>query len=150
MKISTKGKYGLEALVDLTVHATEGPVNLKSISSRQNLSENYLEQIFLMLRRNKLVVSTRGAQGGYKLARSAEEISVLDVLNALEGPLAPVFCIFAGEGEGCERYDNCASRTLWEKVRAALDSTAASITLSELVEKYWADSRTEYGIEYFK
>lgn len=149
MKISTKGKYGLEAMVDLAVHASEGPVSLRSISCRQNLPENYLEQIFLTLRRNKLVYSIRGAQGGYKLAKSTQDISVLDVLSALEGPLAPVTCIIAEEGEGCERYSNCVSRKLWERVKATLDSTVASITLEELVEKYKSANRADYGIEYF-
>ena len=148
MKLSTKGKYGLEALLDLAVHAAEGPVSLNSISSRQNLPENYLEQIFLTLRRSKLVESTRGAQGGYMLARPAEDISVLDVLNALEGPLAPVTCIIT-EGESCERYAACASRTLWEKVKSTLDATVSSITLGELVEKYRAANRVENEIEYF-
>lgn len=149
MKLSTKGKYGLEALVDLAIHASEGPVSLKSISSRQNLPENYLEQIFLKLRRNKLIDSIRGAQGGYMLGRPAEDISVLDILCALEGPLAPVTCIIANEGEVCQRYAKCASRTLWEKVKSTLDSTAASITLGELVEKYRADKRADYAIEYY-
>lgn len=149
MKLSTKGKYGLEALLDLAVHASEGPVSLKSISSRQNLPENYLEQIFLTLRRSKLVDSTRGAQGGYMLAKSALDISVLDILNALEGPLAPVTCIIAGKGEGCKRYAACASRTLWEKVKSALDETASSITLGELVEKHRAVKQTENGMDYF-
>lgn len=149
MKLSTKGKYGLEALVDLAVHASEGPVCLKSISYRQNLPENYLEQIFLTLRRNKLVESIRGAQGGYLLARPAEEITVLDVLTALEGPLSPVSCIVEGRHEECGRYVGCASRTLWEKVRESLDSTASSITLGELVDKCVLAKKTEYEIEYY-
>lgn len=149
MKLSTKGKYGLEALVDLAVHASEGPVSLKSISARQDLPENYLEQIFLTLRRNKLVESIRGAQGGYLLARPALEISVLDVLTALEGPLAPVSCIVDGNGASCERYEFCASRLLWEKVREKLDTTAASITLEELVERYRSLNQSDNEIEYY-
>jgi Rrf2 family protein len=148
MKLSTKGKYGLEAMVDLAVHASEGPISLKSVSARQKLPENYLEQLFLTLRRDKLVESVRGAQGGYSLARPAEKITVLDVLNALEGPLAPVSCAVEKDG-GCERYRTCASRVLWEKIRDALDTTAASITLSELVEKYMEESLKEHEIEYY-
>lgn len=149
LKLSTKGKYGLEAMVDLAVHTSEGPVSLKSISARQNLPENYLEQIFLVLRRNKLVDSIRGAQGGYMLARPAEEISVLDVLNALEGPLAPVSCIVDGNMGACDRYPRCASRTLWEMIKAQLDSTASSISLGELVDKYRIAHQDSYQIEYF-
>lgn len=148
MKLSTKGRYGLEALVDLAIHAEEGPVSLKSISSRQNLPENYLEQIFLALRRNKLVESTRGAQGGYRLSRQAEEITVLEVLNALEGPLAPVGCIVSKNGERCERYATCAPRTLWEKIKETLDNTAAAITLEELVDKYRTENLDD-AIEYY-
>lgn len=149
MKLSTKGKYGLEAMVDLAVHTSEGPVSLKSISARQSLPENYLEQIFLILRRNKLVDSIRGAQGGYLLAKPAGEISVLDVLNALEGPLAPVSCIVDGNGGTCARYPRCASRTLWERIKASLDATASSITLGELVDQYRIAHQDSYQIEYF-
>lgn len=149
MKLSTKGKYGMEAMVDLAVHASEGPISLKSISARQNLPENYLEQIFLVLRRNKLVDSIRGAQGGYMLSRPAGEITVLDVLNALEGPLSPVTCIVDGKGGTCTRFTTCASRVLCEKVKASLYSTASSITLGELVDKYSLVNKTEYQIEYF-
>ncbi len=150
MKISTKGQYGLEAMLDLAVNASEGPVSLKSISLRQNLPENYLEQIFLKLRRSKLVESVRGAQGGYRLARPAEEINVLEVLNALEGPLTPVTCAAANNGKACERYATCVSRTLWEKITKILESTTAPITLGKLVEQYrksgWDDGSIEYYI----
>jgi Rrf2 family transcriptional regulator, cysteine metabolism repressor len=149
MKLSTKGKYGLEAMVDLAVHTSEGPISLKSISARQNLPENYLEQIFLVLRRSELVSSIRGAQGGYLLAKPAEKISVLEVLNALEGPLAPVSCIIEGNSGTCARYARCASRTLWEKVKALLDTTASSITLGELVDKYRAANQADNQIEYY-
>jgi Rrf2 family protein len=136
-------------MVDMAIHAAEGPVSLKSISSRQNLPENYLEQIFLALRRSKLVDSTRGVQGGYMLARPAEDITVLEVLNALEGPLAPVACILAEKGEDCERYPRCATRAVWQKVKDALDETAASITLGDLVVKYRTSCRYEDAIEYY-
>lgn len=134
--------------MDLAVHGSEGPVSLKSISARQNLPENYLEQIFLTLRRNKLVDSIRGAQGGYLLVRPAEEISVLEVLNALEGPLAPVSCILEGNSGSCDRFATCASRILWDRVKTKLDSTASGITLGELVDKYRASSQAD-NIEYY-
>jgi Rrf2 family cysteine metabolism transcriptional repressor len=92
MKISTKGRYGLEALVALALHQGEGPVSLKSISERCGLSEAYILQIFLVLRRAGIVTSTRGAQGGYMLSREPLQITAGEVLVALEGPLSPVSC----------------------------------------------------------
>ena len=84
MKLSTKGRYGLRALVDLAVHGEEAPVSIQSIAVRQNISERYLEQLMGAMKKANLVTSTRGAQGGYRLARPAREISVGDVLRALE------------------------------------------------------------------
>jgi len=149
MKISTKGRYGLEALVDLAIHASEGHTSLKSISDRQEISENYLEQLFVVLRRKGIVDSIRGAQGGYKLSKASEEITVGDVLHALEGPLAPVQCIIKGEKSACERYETCVTRTLWERVMSELDSVASSISLADLVDSYRTINAKGDNIEYF-
>ena len=92
MKLSTKGRYGLRALIDLAQNSGEEPVSITSISTRQDLSERYLEQLMSMLKKAGLVRSVRGAGGGYVLARKLEEISVGDVLRALEGSLEPVDC----------------------------------------------------------
>ena len=87
MKLSTKGRYGLRAMIDLALYSDEEAVSIQSISARQNISDNYLEQLVRKLKKEGLVVSVRGAQGGYRLAKPADEISVGDVLRALEGSL---------------------------------------------------------------
>ena len=92
MKLSTKGRYGLRALIDLALYSENETVSIQSIARRQNISDSYLEQLMRKLRSAGLIVSVRGAQGGYKLARPANEISVGDVLRALEGSLEAVTC----------------------------------------------------------
>lgn len=134
MKISTKGRYGLEAIVDLAIHSSQGCVNLKSISERCGMSEAYILQIFLILRRAGIVNSIRGPQGGYVLARDSSEITVGDILTALEGPMAPVACIIEGTEHPCERCENCTTRGLWESIMNSLSDVANSITIEDLVE----------------
>ena len=109
MKLSTKGRYGLRALIDLAVHADEGAVSIQSIAERQKISESYLEQLARLLKKAGIIVSVRGAKGGYQLGRPAEEISVGDILRALEGNLNAVTCP-ANEGSGsCEEADFCVT-----------------------------------------
>ena len=148
MKISTKGRYGLEALVDLAIHSSEGCINLKSISERCGISEAYILQIFLILRRAGIVESVRGAQGGYVLAKDPSEITVGDILTALEGPLVPVACITGNPK--CERYGKCATYGFWESLMNALNEVAYSITVSDLVEYYKNNILSKnYEIEYY-
>ncbi|WP_010243094.1 RrF2 family transcriptional regulator [Acetivibrio cellulolyticus] len=149
MKISTKGRYGLEAIVDLAIHSAEGHVNLKSISERCGMSEAYILQIFLILRRAGIVDSIRGAQGGYVLAKEPSEITVGDVLTALEGPLAPVACVVTEAEHTCERYGSCATRGFWESIMSALNDVANSITIADLVECYNESAFQSNEIEYY-
>jgi len=149
LKISTKGRYGLEALVDLAIHSSEGHVNLKSISERCGMSEAYILQIFLILRRSGIVESIRGAQGGYILAKDPSEITVGDVLTALEGPLAPVACVAEKSEHTCDRYGNCETRGFWESVMNTMNDVANSITLDDLVECYNSIANQTSEIEYY-
>ena len=112
MKLSTKGKYGVKAMVDLAINYGEKPVSIKAISQRQNISDYYLEQLFSSLRKAKLIRSIRGAQGGYVLNRAPEEITVADIMEVLEGPIEIAECL---EGVTCDRIDCCATKLLWEK-----------------------------------
>ena len=96
MKLSTKGRYGVKAMVDLAINYGEQPISIKSISERQNISEYYLEQLFSSLRKAKLIKSVRGAQGGYILNRAPEEITIYDVINVLEGPIEISDCLEDG------------------------------------------------------
>lgn len=136
MKLSTKGRYGLKAMIDLAVHSTEGQVVLKSIAERQGISENYLEQLFALLKKAKLVKSIRGSQGGYILARETEKITVGDILRALEGSLAPVDCVLEDRSSGCSRSEECITRSVWKKIYDKINEAVDSITLSDLTEDY--------------
>lgn len=134
MKLSTKGRYGLRALVDLALHQEEAPVSIQSIADRQNISERYLEQLMSAMKKAKLVTSTRGAQGGYRLARPAGEISVGDVLRALEGDLRAVACPAEGEGaDGCANSGSCVTRYVWQRVNESIRQTVDDIWISQLV-----------------
>jgi Rrf2 family protein len=136
LKISTKGRYGLEALVDLALHADEGHVNIKSVADRCGLPETYILQIFLKLRRAGIVESVRGAHGGYKLAKDAAEVTVGMVLATLEGPLAPVNCIVKGAEQPCDRYESCTTRELWEDIMETLNKIAVAVSVGDLVTCY--------------
>ena len=109
MKLSTKGRYGLRALIDLAQYGEQEAVSIQSISARQQISDSYLEQLVRKLKKAGLVTSVRGAQGGYRLARPAEEISVGDVLRALEGSIEAVSCQ-EGENPSCVGKDLCVAR----------------------------------------
>lgn len=133
MKLSTKGRYGLRALIDLALYSENETVSIQSIARRQNISDSYLEQLMRKLRSAGLIVSVRGAQGGYKLARPANEISVGDVLRALEGSLEAVTC--GGEDNSCQGADLCVTKFVWERINNSIRDTVDSIKLSQLVEE---------------
>lgn len=133
MKLSTKGRYGLRALIDLALYSENEAVSIQSIARRQNISDSYLEQLMRKLRSAGLIVSVRGAQGGYKLARPANEISVGDVLRALEGSLEAVTC--GGEDNSCQGADLCVTKFVWERINSSIRDTVDSIKLSQLVEE---------------
>lgn len=133
MKLSTKGRYGLRALIDLALYSENETVSIQSIARRQNISDSYLEQLMRKLRSSGLIVSVRGAQGGYKLARPANEISVGDVLRALEGSLEAVTC--GGEDNSCQGADLCVTKFVWERINSSIRDTVDSIKLSQLVEE---------------
>lgn len=135
MKLSTKGRYGLRALIDLAVYCTEEAVSIQSIAKRQNISDRYLEQLMGKLRRAGLVVSVRGAGGGYRLARPASEISVGEVLRALEGNLDAVTCPGNGEEQGCEEADMCVTRYVWKRINDSITQAVDTIMIEQLVEE---------------
>lgn len=136
MKISTKGRYGLRAMLDLALHADQSHVSLKSIAERQNISEPYLEQLMSSLRKDGLVLSIRGSQGGYRLSRDACNISIGQILRSLEGSLAPVECVIESDECECIKSDFCVSRVIWEKIRDSINKVVDSISLNDLAEDY--------------
>ena len=135
MKLSTKGRYGLRAMIDLALNSTDGAVSISSIAERQNLSDSYLEQLMAKLKKAGLVSSLRGAQGGYTLACSADDISVGDILRALEGDLTPVDCAALSGNGSCGESDSCVTKYVWQKPTDSLNNTADSIKLSTLMDE---------------
>lgn len=135
MKLSTKGRYGLRAMVDLVLNGEKEPVSIASIAARQNISESYLEQLIPKLRKAGLVNSVRGAGGGYMPGRPAGEISVGDVLRALEGNLDPVDCPGLSGGAGCEGSDICVTKYVWKRINESINRTVDEIKLQDLVEE---------------
>ena len=134
MRISTKGRYGIKAVVDLALNKEEGVIPLKSIAARQGISENYLEQLLAILRKAGIVRSVRGANGGYYIEKDLSEIFVGDILRALEGSLSPVEC--TEEGANCIKSNECITKILWEKVKKNIDAAVDSTTLKDLLEEY--------------
>ena len=121
MKLSTKGRYGLRAMIDLARYSEEEPVSISSIAARQDISERYLEQLVGLLKKAGLVRSIRGATGGYVLAKSTGEISVGDVLRALEGSLEPVRCAAFYSEEGCMAAEGCVTKYVWQKINESIN-----------------------------
>lgn len=134
MKVSTKGRYGLRAMVDLAVHSTSGHVALYFIAERQNISVNYLEQVFSTLRKAGLVKSVKGAQGGYILADSPANISIGTILRALEGNLSVVDEAENSTDDQSIQY--CIKVNVWDKMTASLNNLVDAITLEDLVNEY--------------
>lgn len=135
MKLSTKGRYGLRAMIDLARYSEVEPVSINSIAARQNISERYLEQLVALLRKAGLVKSIRGATGGYILAKDAAEISVGDILRALEGSLEPVKCAAFYSEEGCMASDGCVTKYVWQKINDSINETVNQMMLDELVRE---------------
>ena len=133
MRVSTKGRYGLRALVDLAEHETGKAIPIREISERQNISEQYLEQLFATLRKAKLVKSVRGAHGGYMLNHEPEDISVADIITTLEGPIAPVDCVI--EDDFCNYVDKCVIHGLWAELADAINGVIENMTLADLRDK---------------
>lgn len=133
MKLSTKGRYGVRLMLELALHYGEGPVMLRQISERQEISEKYLWHLINTLKVAGLISATRGAHGGYVLAKPPSAISVGEILQILEGPMCLVECI---EKPGvCDRSSVCATRDLWEEATEILMDKFKSTTLADLVEK---------------
>ncbi len=139
MKISTKGKYGLIAMVDLAAHEQDGHVSLASLSTRQQISESYLGQIFAALRRANLVGSIKGAEGGYYLARRPEEITAGEVLEVLEGTIDVMSDAYAqryGKMNGQALLNKCLQDQLWNRLNDCILDVIHQVTLKDLAERY--------------
>lgn len=135
MKLSTRGRYGLRAMYDLALRYGKGPVPLNSIADRQMVSLHYLEQLMAKLRRAGLVASSRGAQGGYELAKQPEEITVGDIVRVMEGSFDPVQCLSRdSDYEDCEQLEDCVVRFVWKRLRDCTNRVLDSINLQDLCD----------------
>ena len=137
MNITSKGRYALRVMMDLAQHADDGFVSLKVAAERQNISLKYLEMIISHLKRNNLVKSTRGKEGGYRLARKPEEYTIQEILSCIEDNLAPVACIQDGSIQ-CDRAGECLTIPMWKELDDITNSYLASVTLQDLIDgKRW-------------
>lgn len=134
MRVSTRAHYGLRMMTELAKAYGRGPRSLAEVARVEHLPLAYLEQLATLLRRGGLVESTRGVHGGYALSRPPQAISVLDIVTQLEGEVAPVECVaHSYEPGSCDREADCASRSLWQRLKASIDSVLAATTLADLV-----------------
>ena len=133
MRISTKGRYAMQLMLDLARYNTGEPISLKDISKRQEISEKYLEQIISLLNKGGFVRSVRGAQGGYLLNRDPKDYKVGEILRITEGDLAPVACLDQNSME-CEKRTGCATVRLWQMIDDAVSSVVDKVTLQDLLD----------------
>jgi len=146
LKLSTKGRYGLRAVLDIALHSEEEAVALSTIAERQSISISYLEQLIAKLKKDGIVTSTRGAKGGYILSKDPSMISVGQILRALEGNLDPVDCAEIVGGEStCIASDICVTKYVWKRISDSINSAVDNLMLSELVEE--SKARSKEGID---
>jgi len=132
MKLTTKGRYAVTAMLDLALHDQGGPINLADISSRQGISLSYLEQLFARLRKQGLVISARGPGGGYQLGRQSEEISIVDVIRAVDERVDATRC---GGSKNCQGDERCLTHDLWEELSQQISGFLGGISLADLVPR---------------
>lgn len=133
MKISTKIRYGARAMLELASRYGEGPIDLKEIGKKENISVKYLEQVIIPLRTAGLVKSVRGSKGGYILTKPPSEICLNDLVEILEGPLNLIECL--SEPNTCQKAPSCVTRDIWKEVSEAMSGIFRSITLEEMVNR---------------
>lgn len=130
MRMSTKAQYAIRAMVNLDLHSAGSPVALKDISRREDISQAYLEQLFVKMRRGKIVQSVRGPGGGYVLARPAQEIRIDEIIDSVEESLVPVSCM--EQKHGCQCDEQCVTHNVWQGLGERIRQFLASITLADL------------------
>lgn len=140
MRLTTKGRYAVTAMLDLSLHHGEGPITLADIAQRQGISLSYLEQLFSRLRRQDLVASVRGPGGGYSLGRQAAEISVAEVISAVDESVDATRC--GGQGN-CQNNQRCLTHDLWTELSSRIHDYLDSISLQDLVDRKGMEGAAE-------
>ena len=144
MRLSTKGRYGSRAMLDLALYFGKGPILLKDIAMRQEIPLRYLEQLISPLKASGLVKSTRGARGGYVLSKSPSEIKLSEIIHALEGSIALVECVI--RPKVCRRSEKCVTRDVWVEIYQTIHAILESLTLEELVKRH--NKKQPSAVEY--
>lgn len=132
MKLTTKGRYAVTAMLDLALHAQSGPVSLAEISTRQEISLSYLEQLFSRLRKQDLVASTRGPGGGYRVSRSLDKVAISEIIMAVNESVDATQC--AGK-ENCHSHGRCLTHDLWEGLSEQIEEFLSGVSLQDLIDK---------------
>ncbi len=132
MKLTTKGRYAVTAMLDLALHADRGPVSLAEISTRQEISLSYLEQLFSRLRKHGLVVSTRGPGGGYRVARGLNEVAVSQIIVAVNESVDATQC---GGRENCHSNGRCLTHDLWEGLSEQIEEFLSGVSLQDMIDR---------------
>lgn len=132
MKISTRGRYGLRILLDLALHDNGSPRMIRDIAGSQRISEKYISRLIIDLRRAGMVKSIRGSRGGYRIARYPKNLTVLDVIEVMEGPVSIIDCVTI---ESCDRQRGCAVRSIWCDMNNQIRSALAAVTLQDVIDR---------------
>ncbi len=144
MKLSTKSRYALRAIIELDSLSNGKPIFVREIAKRQDISERYLENIFTQLRSSGILISLKGKNGGFKLAKEPKEISLIDIVTAVEGKLSIVEC--ASNVNSCERASECISREIWTEINNTLVEKISSYQLDEIIARHNKETDLNYYI----
>ena len=144
MKLSTRTRYGIRAIIELAMNYGQGPLQIRVIAQRQDISVKYLEQLMTILRSAGFIRSIRGSKGGYLLARQPAQINLSDVFDALEGNVTTVECV--EDNNYCDKTADCIARQVWSQVQQAIKNVLQSITLQDLVDRTKAEKKLDYQI----
>lgn len=140
MKLSSKCRYGIRAIIEIARNYQQRPTKRKEIAASQNLDDSYLENILIDLKNKNIVTALRGAKGGFILRRAPDEITLLQVIESLQGDLSPTECI--GTPDICERSDNCVTRPVWQKMKEAQEDVLKNVTVKDLLEQELAGEKS--------
>ena len=146
MKISTKGRYGLRILMDLAIHQSEKPRLIRDIAQSQQISEKYISRLVISLRKAGMIRSVRGVNGGFHLDRKPEDITLLEVVEVMEGPLSIVDCVTAPRK--CRMHENCAPREIWCKLNEDIRGLMGGITLADILATYEKQNAQNGDMDY--
>ena len=144
MKLSTRTRYAVRAMIELAKHDTNRPLQLKIIAEKQEISIKYLEQLMAVLKSAGLIKSIRGSKGGYVLSKASNQIALNDILHCVEGPISTVECV--EDGTRCSRAADCAAREVWKRVEQAIENVLQSITLQDVANMATGTKQSDYQI----